>query len=381
MTTKTVSEIAATAKAAALRETISTTENGVQTTYPLDVTIARTLFVDIFGPVEARLAQARHLIFEPDGAMLSLPVNLLIVQQQGFDAYLARSIEPEADPFDFRGIAWLGRDHMVSTALSARAFADSRAAAPSSAPKAYLGLGENTRLLLAPPALVPVGAARPGGDCGWPGDQWNHPISAAELRQAASVFPASRSEILTGAAFTDAALFARDDLDGFRILHFATHGLVTPPKPQCPARPALVTSFAGGSRSNGLLEFGEIFELKLDADIVLLSACDTAGAASVQASRAAGLNGGGSALDGLVRAFIGAGGRSVIASHWPAPDDFRATERLMSGLFSAAPGESTGEALRRAQAALMDAAETSHPFYWSGFALIGDGARPLIPAQ
>lgn len=369
------------AKAAALRETISTTENGVQTTYPLDVTIARTLFVDIFGPVEARLAQARHLIFEPDGAMLSLPVNLLIAQQQGVDAYLARAAKADADPFDFRGIAWLGRNHMVSTALSARAFADSRAAAPSSASKAYLGMGENARLLLAPPALMPVGAARPGGDCGWPGDQWNHPISAVELRQAASAFPASRSEVLTGNAFTDAALFARDDLDSFRILHFATHGLVTPPKPQCPARPALVTSFAGGGQSNGLLEFGEIFDLKLDADIVLLSACDTAGAASVQASRAAGLNGGGSALDGLVRAFIGAGGRSVIASHWPAPDDFRATERLMSGLFSAPPGESTGEALRRAQAALMDAAETSHPFYWSGFALIGDGARPLIPAR
>ncbi|MBB3980532.1 CHAT domain-containing protein [Sphingobium fontiphilum] len=373
-----ISATALAAKVAALRATISTNENGVQTTYPLDVAIARALFLDIFGPVEARLTQTRHLIFEPDGAMLSLPVNLLITQQSGVDAYLARTANPQSDPFDFRGIAWLGRDHMVSTALSARAFADSRAAAPSGATKAYLGLGENARLLLAPPARIPVGAAQPGGDCGWPGDQWNHPISASELRQAASAFPASRSEILTGSAFTDAGLFARDDLDSFRILHFATHGLVTPPKPQCPARPALVTSFSGGGQSNGLLEFGEIFDLKLDADMVILSACDTAGAASVQASRAAGLRGGGSALDGLVRAFIGAGGRSVIASHWPAPDEFRATERLMSGLFSIAPGEPVGEALRLAQLELMDSAETSHPFYWSGFALIGDGARPLI---
>lgn len=376
-----ISATALAAKVAALRATISTTENGVQTTYPLDVTIARTLFVDLFAPVEARLAQVRHLIFEPDGAMLSLPANLLIAQQPGVDAYLARAAKPQADPFDFRGIAWLGRDHRISTALSARAFADSRAAAPSSASKAYLGMGENARLLLAPPARMPIGGALPGGDCGWPGDQWNHPISAAELRQAASAFPVSRSEVLTGGAFTDAALFARDDLDSFRILHFATHGLVTAPRSQCPARPALVTSFAGGGQSNGLLEFGEIFDLKLDADIVILSACDTAGAASVQASRAAGLQGGGSALDGLVRAFIGAGGRSVIASHWPAPDDFRATERLMSDLFSIAPGESAGEALRRAQLQLMKAAETSHPFYWSGFALIGDGARPLIPAR
>jgi CHAT domain-containing protein len=68
----------------------------------------------------------------------------------------------------------------------------------------------------------------------------------------------------------------------------------------------------------------------------------------------------------------------VIASHWPAPEEYRATERLMSGLFAAAPNEPVAEALRATQVKLMDDADTSHPFYWSGFAVIGDGARPLI---
>ena len=55
-----------------------------------------------------------------------------------------------------------------------------------------------------------------------------------------------------------------------------------------------------------------------------------------------------------------------------------ATERLVSGLFTAPPGTSTAGALRRAQRALMDDAQTSHPYYWSGFAIVGDGAAPVI---
>ena len=198
------------------------------------------------------------------------------------------------------------------------------------------------------------------------------------MRQAAQAVGTSGSELVTGAAFTDEAVKARNDLNHFRILHFATHGLVTPPRAGCPARPALLTSFAPKAGSDGLLQFGEIFDLRLDADLVILSACDTAGAAGAETTRAAGLSGSGGALDGLVRAFIGAGGRSIIASHWPAPEEYRATERLMAGLFAAAPDQPVAEALRSAQIQLMDDADTSHPFYWSGFAVIGDGARPLI---
>jgi len=134
--------------------------------------------------------------------------------------------------------------------------------------------------------------------------------------------------------------------------------------------------------SDGLLSFDEIFDLRIDADLVILSACDTAGEASVSATREAGVTtGGGSALDGLVRAFIGAGGRSVLASHWPAPDDFQATQRLITGLFTAPRGTSIAEAMRLAEDRLMDEAQTSHPYYWAGFAIIGDGAKPVLPVN
>ena len=143
----------------------------------------------------------------------------------------------------------------------------------------------------------------------------------------------------------------------------------------------MLTSF-DASDSDGLLSFDEIYDLRIDADLVILSACDTAGQASIAATRAAGVTtGGGSALDGLVRAFVGAGGRSILASHWPAPDDFNATQRLISGLFTAPAGTSVADALGQAQLQLMDQASTSHPYYWAGFAIIGDGSRPVIPAE
>ena len=127
--------------------------------------------------------------------------------------------------------------------------------------------------------------------------------------------------------------------------------MVTARAAKCAAQPALLTSF-GGSGSDGLLTFKDIFDLHLDADLVILSACDTAGKASAAATAQAGLGTGGDvALDGLVRAFVGAGARLVVASHWPVPDDFNATQRLITGLFSAPPGTPTVTALRLSQRA------------------------------
>ena len=84
-----------------------------------------------------------------------------------------------------------------------------------------------------------------------------------------------------------------------------------------------------------------------------------------------------------MRAFVGAGARSVVASHWPVPDDYDATKRLVGGLVGARPGQALADALEGAQRGLMDDAQTSHPFYWAAFIILGDGAKPLIsgPAQ
>lgn len=365
----------------AMRDSISRFDGKQYATSTFAAKEAVAVYKALFGPVSAELQAAHHLIFEPDGAMLKLPVNVLIADEASANAYLAQADSPAGDPFDLRSVQWLAKDKLVSTAVSARSFMDARKQPGSKAHEAYLGLGRNAAVNA---ATVRTGSSTRGatgeatGDCSWPLSTWGRPISEAELVKARGLLAGQGTDLMVGPAFSDTAIKSRGDLDNFRILHFATHGLVTPPEPTCPARPALVTSF-GPQGSDGLLSFAEIFDLKLDADMVILSACDTAGEADVTATRETGLRtGGGSALEGLVRAFIGAGGRSVLASHWPAPDDFDATARLINGLFAAAPGTPTGEALLKAQQGLMSDVDTSHPYYWAGFAVIGDAARPLL---
>jgi hypothetical protein len=355
-----------------LRDSIVRIENDQQVNYPFDVVRARALYLKLFGPIDAEVQGLKHLIFEPDGPMLQLPPYLLVTADKGVTAYQQRMKRADADAFDFTGVDWLGRGREVSIAVSPRGFLDIRALKPSAAPRNYLGLGHN-----AVPRTRPIGAV--ATECDWPIETWQAPIAPDELFFAQTKLDRGGSEVRTDGQFSDTALLSDPTLDEYRVLHFATHGLVTAPRPGCPARPALVTSF-GDSGSDGLLTFREIFDLKLYADLVILSACDTAGMATVGASREAGVTTGGNyALDGLVRAFVGAGARSVVASHWPVPDDYDATKRLIGGVLGAGPGVPVAEALERAQEQLMDDPQTSHPFYWAAFIILGDGAKPLIP--
>jgi len=351
-----------------IRDSIVVYEAGQTVTYPFDVERARDLYIRLFGAVETEMANVNHVVFEPDGPMLQLPPQVLIASQDGVDAYLTRTEDENEDLYDYREIDWLGRSRDVSIAVSPRGFLDIRRIAPSRAQKAYLGVGSNA---------LPTGRTQSNDPCDWSLDTWRDPIESGELYFAAEKFGLERSEVAVGADFSDTALLSKQDLSDFRVVHFATHGLVTAPNPDCPARPALVTSF-GDDGSDGLLSFKEIFDLQLDADVVILSACDTAGIATSAASREAGIVGGGNyALDGLVRAFVGAGARAVVASHWPVPDDFDATQRLVQGLISGEEGQGLSGSLGDAQRALMDDPDTSHPFYWAAFIVLGDGTKPI----
>jgi CHAT domain-containing protein/tetratricopeptide (TPR) repeat protein len=267
-----------------LRNTIAAEVDGKVTTEPFDVMLAHRLYLDLFEPIAGRLASVKHLVFEPDGAMLRLPANLLIADTTGLDAYVARVNDPKADAFDLRGVHWLGRNTAVSTSISARSFRDARQTPVSAAKRQYIGFGNNapamSRFLATSQSDLTVGRT----DCSWPLAAWSNPIAATELVRAASQIGGEGASVITGARFSDTAISAKEDLNNYRILHFATHGLVTAPRSGCPARPALLTSF-GSQGSDGLLSFGEIYDLHLDADLIVLSACDTAGKASRSATR------------------------------------------------------------------------------------------------
>ena len=109
----------------------------------------------------------------------------------------------------------------------------------------------------------------------------------------------------------------------------------------------------------------EVLGLKLDADWVVLSACNTAGPDGSL---------GGESLSGLTRAFFYAGARTLLVSQWTVASD--PTVELTTGIFSVTarePGIGKAEALRRSQAGLRAKAATAHPLFWAPFVLVGDG--------
>jgi CHAT domain-containing protein len=158
-------------------------------------------------------------------------------------------------------------------------------------------------------------------------------------------------------------------LSGYGLLYFATHA-VLPGTSRCINEPALALSLPNGSRSrddDGLLEASEVASLQLDADLVVLSACNTA-------SRSTSLSG--ESLTGLAQAFFSAGARKVLATHWPV--ESRRTAELMASVFRAQRAPDYGDiadALRDAQIAMLRSPETSHPWFWAAYTVLGTGPR------
>ncbi len=199
------------------------------------------------------------------------------------------------------------------------------------------------------------------------------PESADELRAIGVALKASLGAIRLGAAATERAV-KEADLARYRILAFATHGLMAG-EFRGLAEPALVlTPPAEGSElDDGLLTASEISQLKLDAEWVVLSACNTAAPDGTP---------GAEGLSGLARAFFYAGARSLLVSHWAVSSD--ATVALTTRMFEeSTKGVPKAEALRRSMLALMartDKPYYAHPAIWAPFVVVGEGrtGRPQV---
>jgi CHAT domain-containing protein len=191
------------------------------------------------------------------------------------------------------------------------------------------------------------------------------PATRIEIEGLEALFPES-SHVFLGAAATEerAKSLAADS----NAIHFACHGVVDA---RLPLESALVLSLPTDRRrsgENGLLQAWEIFEqMRIDADLVTLSACDTALGQELA----------GEGMLGLARAFQYAGARSVLASLWGVSD--ASTAQLMKHFYGAwKRGRTKDEALRDAQLELIRSTENmaqgsfAHPFYWAAFKLIGD---------
>jgi CHAT domain-containing protein len=316
------------------------------------------LYQQIFAPVEPALKGIDRLTVAPGDSLDSLPFALLVTS---------------APTGSYATADWLIRRMAVAVVPSPRAFVSLRAerAARRAAPQPFLGVGNPsfTGDASGAKALSALASACQQGGVADPAllrALPPLPATATEVETVGRSLGAQPGSILLGAGASESALRG-EKLDQYAVLYFATHGLL-PGEMHCQAEPGLVLSPPAGmpssASSDGVLAASEIASFKLNADLVVLSACNTA------ASGGTGFGGG--ALEGLADSFFNAGARAVLASHWEVPS--AATQKLMTLVFARYakdPHRDLAEALRQAQLAMIDSPATAHPFNWAAFTLIG----------
>ncbi|HEX4447741.1 MAG TPA: CHAT domain-containing tetratricopeptide repeat protein [Polyangiaceae bacterium] len=294
-----------------------------------------TLFAGVSGPIH----RAKHLLVVPSGALESLPLGVLVTR------------DPAGAPrtFDsYRDTAWLVRDEAITVLPSVSGLISVRGTTRGAeASKPFVGFG------------APSLSEREVQDDGL----GVLPDTDVELQRMAAALGAGKADVHVGAGATEETLKALD-LSDYRVVAFATHGLQARELARV-TEPALVLSApVAGDHEDGFLTASEVAGLKLNADWVVLSACNSAaGDGSPDAE----------ALSGLTRAFFYAGARAVLASHWSVYS--KAAAELTTKTFDELrrdPGSGRAEALRRAMTTVMREPYGSDPAYWGPFSFVGD---------
>ncbi|HTY22441.1 MAG TPA: tetratricopeptide repeat protein [Desulfomonilaceae bacterium] len=167
------------------------------------------------------------------------------------------------------------------------------------------------------------------------------------------------SQVYVGAEATE-TLFKKADLSRYRYVHLATHGLLVSGSGKR-QQPSIIFSLYGDQENDGFLQLGEVFGLKLNADLVVLSSCLSAGKTDSEDA---------DGLMALARAFLFAGSESVILGLWQVNDE--STAKLFIDMYRALRENSKAEALRQAKLSLLQDPATSHPYFWAPFILVGN---------
>ena len=363
-----------------------------------DTIAAFDLYRRLLMPVEAGWKAARHMLVVPDGPLGYLP----------FSALPTAPPSPVKDDklvfAGYRKVNWLARSHAVSVLPSAAALLALRKPAVQTAKRRpFVGFGD-PYFNLQQAANAAKGAPRVatldrrGGKltiravrkslAGELDDKnvlssqleqlMRLPGTSEELKLIARALGADTAKVVfTGPQASETRVKSMD-LSRFKVVAFATHGLV-PGDLNGLGQPALALSSPKVTRrpdEDGLLTMGEVLGLRLHADWVVLSACNTGSAEGAGAE----------AFSGLGRAFFYAGARAMLLSNWPV--ETRSAKALTTGLFrrqAENPTLSRAEALRRTMVGLIDGVggvdpktgkavfSYAHPLFWAPFSLIGDG--------
>jgi CHAT domain-containing protein len=336
---------------------------------PFDTQASFDLYQKILAPVEDELRAKRRLSFVLNGALTTLPLHLLVTHDPAGKA--------------LRDVDWLIRTYAVTVLPSVASLKVLRSmSAKADAVKPLIGFApafdRSPRQLQNSRVAAHVTASR--GLRGAIADISEIkarlpplPEAADELREAAVSVNAAEGGVILGSEATETRV-KHEKLDQYRIVYFATHGLLAGEVAdfvKLNAEPALVLSLPEKSTEldDGLLMASEVAQLKLNADWVVLSACNTA----------AGEKPGAEALSGLARAFFYAGARSLVVSNWEVKS--KSTVALMLGTFAALaadPKLSHAQALQKSMLEMINDSkhpERADPRYWAPFMEVGEPSK------
>ena len=351
---------------------------------PFDVGLAFRLYQEILAPVESSLKDKKVMLVVPHAELGQLPISLLVTKA---------TAQPVKGPIAFTGyksVPWLTRDIAVAQIPSVTALTALRSL-PEGNPnrKNFVGFGD-PYFSSAQEKSAQKGASTQLATRGIPLKLRSAPktagVSSAELALLPRL-PDTSLEIeeiakVVGAAPGDIFLHKQAsvkqvtsmDLSDRKVVMFSTHGLV-PGELNGLTQPALALSSPDvtGDQDDGLLTMDKVIALKLDADWVVLSACNTAAAEGA----------GSEAVSGLGRAFFFAGAKALLVSNWPV--DSVASRELMTDLFKRQQQNQTlskSEALRQAMLNQVDQGgmkvgntmkySYAHPLFWAPFVVVGD---------
>jgi len=298
---------------------------------------AHRLYRLLLSPVEGRLA-ARDLVIVPDGPLSTLP----------FEALLKREVSP--NPVNGRELPYVLRDHAVSYAYSATVLLQGLRHKKDDPPDAFVAFAP-----LFAEANASADAPRP------------LPASRKEVTDVLGLFGkragffggwlSGRSRVYVGRDATEGRVKS-GGLERYRYVHLATHGIVDE---QHPGLSRLLLMPEKGSGDDGVLHLGEIYNLRLNADLVVLSGCDTGRGRIAR----------GEGIIGLTRGFLYAGAQSLLVSLWPVSD--AASSGLVVDFYAELlGGRPKAQALREAKLRTMGRnPEYAKPYYWSSLVLVG----------
>ncbi len=328
--------------------------------------IAFRLWSDLLAPVQDVIANAGRVFLVAEAPFDSIPFNLLVTSKPEGD---------DRDPQALRETDWLIRSHSLVTLPTAASLRALRLAQQvARAPEPFRGYGApNFNGAQRVASLRSAGTAASVFEAGRVSLEAVRaldplPQTEAELRSLSKVLNAPPDSLRLGAQATEAAV-KRDQLARYRVIAFATHGLVAGEIGGL-VEPALAFTppAAASAEDDGLLTASEAARLDLNADWVILSACNTASGDGTP---------GASGLSGLARAFFYAGARTLLVSHWPVRDD--AAARLTSQTFvtlQSEPSLGKADAFRRSILDLLNDESDptlAHPAIWAPFVVVGEG--------